>query len=307
MRINPVSAKRESKTVDFKVSFDPDRASDWCELIKDIVAMANSGGGTILIGVNDRGDCTGDEAALKVMNNDPAKITDKIAKYTGMQFDAFAIDRCKRRGRWVAAITVGQSNPPLVFEKPGTYALEDGKQKTAFAVGTLYVRHGAKSEPARSTDIDRLIERHVNRARKEWLTGVKKVVTAPLGSAVSVLPPQVVQSDSPTATPIRITTNPSAPEYQLVDPDQTHPWRQKELIEELNNSLPTKINQYDILAVRQLYEVDKNSNFAHKSRFAAPQYSRTFATWLLERHSRDPSFFQKSRDEYKRRIAKKSK
>src|ERR1700745_3001494 len=48
MRENPASAKRESKTVDFKTAFDPDRASDWCELIKDMVAVANSGGGTIL-------------------------------------------------------------------------------------------------------------------------------------------------------------------------------------------------------------------------------------------------------------------
>jgi len=50
-----VSAKRESKAVDFKRSFDPASVAEWCELIKDIVAMANSGGGTILIGVNNDG------------------------------------------------------------------------------------------------------------------------------------------------------------------------------------------------------------------------------------------------------------
>jgi len=37
-------AKRESKYVDFKRKFDPANPGEWCELIKDMVAMANSGG-----------------------------------------------------------------------------------------------------------------------------------------------------------------------------------------------------------------------------------------------------------------------
>ena len=43
----------ESGSVDFKASFDPKSTQDWCELIKDIIAMTNSGGGTIIIGVAD--------------------------------------------------------------------------------------------------------------------------------------------------------------------------------------------------------------------------------------------------------------
>jgi hypothetical protein len=35
----------ESTTLDFKSSFDPDSKQDWCELIKDMLAMSNSGGG----------------------------------------------------------------------------------------------------------------------------------------------------------------------------------------------------------------------------------------------------------------------
>ena len=41
------AAKRESKYIEFKVSFDIDSTQDWCEIIKDIVAIANSGGGII--------------------------------------------------------------------------------------------------------------------------------------------------------------------------------------------------------------------------------------------------------------------
>jgi hypothetical protein len=302
-----LQAKRESKSVDFKISFDTDRNSDWCELIKDFVSMANSGGGTILIGVANDGSCSGDPAGLKVLDLDPAVITDKVARYTGAQFDGFSVVRGQRDGNSVAVVAVQAAQNPLIFEKPGTYPVEGGKQRTAFGAGTLYVRHGAKSEPAKSEDIARIIEKQIQRVRKEWLAGVRKVVTAPTGSAVSVLPPNVTPSGRPDATAIRLTTDPNAPQYRLVDPDITHPWRQKELIAEVNKSLPPerRINQFDVLSIRHLYNIDDDPRYVHKSRFATPQYSPSFASWLLESFATDPSFFEKSRDEYKRRRATK--
>jgi len=39
----------ESASADFKSSFDPQSKQDWCELIKDIVAMSNSGGPKALV------------------------------------------------------------------------------------------------------------------------------------------------------------------------------------------------------------------------------------------------------------------
>lgn len=49
----------ESTTVDFKTSFDPQSKGDWCELIKDIIAMTNSGGGSLIVGVADDGSFSG--------------------------------------------------------------------------------------------------------------------------------------------------------------------------------------------------------------------------------------------------------
>jgi hypothetical protein len=48
-------AENECASLDFRASVDPIAPRDWCESIKDIVAMSNSGGGLILIGVNDDG------------------------------------------------------------------------------------------------------------------------------------------------------------------------------------------------------------------------------------------------------------
>jgi hypothetical protein len=39
----------ETQSVDFKRQFDPSSSAEWCELTKDLVAMANSGGGVILV------------------------------------------------------------------------------------------------------------------------------------------------------------------------------------------------------------------------------------------------------------------
>jgi Putative DNA-binding domain/EC042_2821-lke REase len=296
-------AKRESKTVDFKRSFDTESGGEWCELIKDLVAMANSGGGAIIIGLENDGSPSRDPSITKVLALDPAHLTDKVAKYTGKQFDGFSVGEGEREGGKVAVLSIGAASTPIMFEKPGTYPTADGKQKTAFGIGTLYVRHGAKSEPATSEDVARIFERYVQAIRKEWMAGVRKVVNARVGSAVAVLPPEVRQTDSPDATPIRITKDPTAPEYRLINPDVTHPWRQKELIAEVNKALPGshRINQFDILAVRHLYDVDSDPRFAHKSRFATTQYSPAFYEWLLEQYGRDSGFFEKTRLEHRRR------
>lgn len=101
------------------------------------------------------------------------------------------------------------------------------------------------------------------------------------------------------ATPIRITDDPRAPEYQLIDPDKTHPWWQKELLQELNKSLSEKVNPYDLLAVRRLNRIDEDPTFVHKPRFGSTQYSPIFAEWLLKQHSIDPTFFQRCRSAFK--------
>lgn len=60
-----------------QVRIRPSSPAAWCELVKDIVACANSGGGVLVFGVNnDSSVCGGDLSAVKEM--DPATITSKI-------------------------------------------------------------------------------------------------------------------------------------------------------------------------------------------------------------------------------------
>ena len=132
------TAVRELKLLDFKSEFDVASAGAWCEVIKDIVAFANSGGGVIVFGVADDGSPSNyDSTAL--LGHDTAQITTRIARYTNYQFGEFEILEVDRSGRAFAAILIGPTDIPMVFIRPGTYEVPDTagvrKQKTAFGLG----------------------------------------------------------------------------------------------------------------------------------------------------------------------------
>jgi len=147
----------ESSSVDYKSSFDIASAGDWVEIVKDIVAFANSGGGIIVFGLNDDGTSSAFDCRL-LQSIDPATVTDKLYKYTNQQLHSFVFLSTIKDGMTLFAIEIGPASVPIVFSKPGTYDIGGGKQKTAFSIGTMYFRHGAKSEPANSEDLRVFIE-----------------------------------------------------------------------------------------------------------------------------------------------------
>jgi Putative DNA-binding domain len=297
-----LKAKRESKLVDFKSAFDPESTGDWCELVKDVVAMANSGGGAIVIGL-DNGGSPSKNNVKPVLDLDHAKFVDKIRKYTGFEFGELEVHEAKKQDDTVAVIEISAVKVPMVFTEVGTYAIEvEGKQKqkTAFSKGTVYFRHGAKSEPGTTEDIRNVIERQLEAIRGEWLDGVRKVVRAPQGSSVTVFSGEVKESNSPEATPIRLVDDPNAPGYRLIDHDTTYPHRQTELVDVVNGMLPEGIdvNTYDILAVRRVHGIDGDPRYCHTPKFGSPQYSDNFAKWIVDRHKENKNFFAEARQKY---------
>lgn len=187
-----ISAKRESKYIEFIEKLDTNQAKDWCEIIKEIVAMANSGGGIIEIGVRNDGSSSGEDVSA-ILQIDPAQITDKIAKYTGEQFDKFSMREADRNGCKIAVLQVDGVSIPMVFTRPGTYDV-GGRQRIAFSMGSVYFRHGAKSEPGNTNDLRKSLDREIARIRKSWLGNIRKIVYAP-----SVKPIKVVDDSSAPA------------------------------------------------------------------------------------------------------------
>ncbi len=85
-----LTAKRESRSVEFKEQFLPADAKQSLEILKDIVAIANSGGGTLVVGIRNSGEPSGVDVSL-VLDHDHAKYCDLIRKYTLQDFCDFEV------------------------------------------------------------------------------------------------------------------------------------------------------------------------------------------------------------------------
>src|SRR6266540_1926962 len=224
-------ATRSSKRVAIRERFES------VELVRDIAAMANSGGGVIVLA-----------GAAGV---DEELIHEELARYAEPEFEAFTVERISRNGRPATAIVVeGAKGTPLVFSKQGRAG-----------GGVAFARGGAEVAVVETAERD--------------------------------------EEGRPTL--IRLTTDPHAPLYGQVDPDHSHPYRQKEVIREVNARLRDReVNAFDVLSVRRVHAITEETRpeFVHVPKFGSPQYSDAFVDWLVAEDNRDPQFFARAKAAY---------
>lgn len=143
----------ETGTLDFKETADLTHCRDRVELAKDVLAMANSGGGYIVIGVEDAsrrqvGISEGVSAALR----DAKTVNDQLKKYCGRYIKVLVaqheIQHPAEGSIRLALIRV----PAATMEKVpaqdnGVYPdpTDPAKQKWVFRRGDIYVRKGDES------------------------------------------------------------------------------------------------------------------------------------------------------------------
>jgi hypothetical protein len=237
-------ATRASKYVAFSEAGD---------VLKDVVALANVGGGVVLTA-------------------DPPDVGDIRRQ---LAFDDVELASTER-GPVLVVGPAGES--PLTLDSHGAF-----------------FRHGAKSVPASRDDLRRFVERRLAAARKRLIVDIKRVISAPEGSEIVAIERSEDESGERV---IRITTDVHAPLYRAVDFDVTHPYRQKELVEEVNRRLPDEqaINAYEFQAIKRTYDVDPD--FVHRPRFGTNQYSQAFVDWLVEHIERDRDFVARARARY---------
>jgi Schlafen, AlbA_2 len=313
----------ESASLDFKSAFDPQSKQDWCELIKDMIAMSNSGGGLIIVGVNDDGTPAENSDLSPLLSVDPADVTNKIHSYTDQHFAKFDIVPDIRHEKAVAVIDIGASDTPIVFTAHGGYAVSGG-QKAAFVRGSVYFRHGAKSEPGTTDDLRQAIERRLEQVKEFWLAGIGKIMTAPAGSEVQIVQREITLTnseeampvrlmsdgaapavgindvtlrDTPDAAAIRLTNDENAPTLSVMQADKLYPYRQKELLKRLAERLDsdTTVSSHDLQCVRRVYKVDENPMFTYQAQHSPRKYTEGFVDWILNRHEENPEFFQQAR------------
>jgi hypothetical protein len=272
-----VEAKRSSKRVALH-----DRL-DYVELVRDLAAMANSGGGVIVLD--------------GIAGVDEELLHERLGEYAEPEFEGFTVEALTRNGRPSTAVVVeGVRNAPLVFTRTGRI----GGEHVAFVRGGLYFRHGAKSEAATGDDVRDFIRRQLEATRTQWLANIRQVMHAPDGAEVAVIE-TAERDEEGRPTLIRLTTDPHAPLYGQVDPDHSHPYRQKEVIREVNSRLGEgAVNAFDVLSVRRVHAVSEETRpeFVHVPKFGSPQYSDAFVEWLVAERERDARFFEKAKASY---------
>lgn len=240
------------------------------ELARDISAMANSGGGVVVV----RGAV--EEEFLH----------EELERHVEPEFDGFETHDVVRGGTPATAIVVDAVvGSPLV-------CVDDGE---------LYVRRGGRSRRAAGDDVRDFILRQLNATRRQWIANIRQVMHAPDRAEVAIVE-TAERDEEGRPTLIRLTTDPHAPLYGQVDPDQSHPYRQKEVIAETNERLDghRSVNAFDVLSVRRVYEITEESRpeFVHVPKFGSPQYSDAFVDWLVEQDARDPAFFAAAKARY---------
>jgi hypothetical protein len=295
------SAVNESEALDFKEHFNPTSKGEWLEILKDLVAFANSGGGCIVFGIQDGGQPSGLDC-MEVCECDPADLTNKFYSFTGRHFSDFEIAKIERGGLFFAAILVQSVDIPLVFSAVGNYQTPHGKQKTAFVAGSVYFRHGAKSEPCTSEDLSRFVDREICRVREQWLGRLRMVVEAPPNSDFQVVSSSsAVRLDQESGMAVRITQDPTAPAYRIADPDLTHPHRQKDVVIRVNQSIggTISITTHDFLCARRIYGLDSKPEYSYKPQHGSQIYTETAVMWMVEQILADPKFLSDCREGYR--------
>jgi hypothetical protein len=198
---------------------------------------------------------------------------------------------------------VAASDTPVVFTKPGTYELPDKKQKTAFGQGTIYFRHGSKSEHGNRNDLANWRDREITKARRSWLGGIRKVVETNPDETVTVISSSLMSPKYSSMVQAAISSDPSAIKFAPTNAGDIWPHRQIDVIREVNKKLGNgvTINSHDILCIKNKYDVMKaHPEFAYKPhKLASPQYSDAFVEWLLAEYKKNKNFFQKAREDHK--------
>ena len=88
----------------------------------------------------------------------------------------------------VAIFLINAPDSPIVFQKAGTYLVEKNRQQTVFSQGTVYFRHGAKTESGTTDDLRKFISGRVREMQDQLVKGLRKVSEAPRGSQLQIVP-----------------------------------------------------------------------------------------------------------------------
>lgn len=145
--IKTMLEQREGEEVDFKQEFEPS-TEFFVEIAKDIMAFANTNGGCIIFGFEDQTLSLTGVSRCNLSDIRQSDIENALWKLLGRVRFKWVVGEYK--GKPVAIIQVPQGDQPIIAIRDGNYTVQ-GRTKSAFRQGDIYVRRGSQS--VRATEL----------------------------------------------------------------------------------------------------------------------------------------------------------
>jgi hypothetical protein len=283
--------ERELSATAAALSFEASSHRDWCELVRDIVAIANSGGGTVKLKTRDA-----TPSMARQGGSIPGRMTiiEKLEYYTGQSFDTLNVATIDGEES-AALIHVAPAAAPIGFTQAGLVVDADPTKAASilFPAGSFYFWHGGSSRPGTTDDIREFFHRELRHVARQWVRRMHSMLDETLQPGKAHC---AAENGLTNPQPVRIVTDPAAPALQPQDVDRLYPLRQKDLVRTLNRQFGQRlVNSYDIQAVRRQHRLDDRPDFVFYLPGAGRRYSHAAAEWFASEYQRDDQFFQLAR------------
>jgi hypothetical protein len=231
-------------------------------LVKTIVAMANTGGGSIRVQPTPSARREIESAALDALVN----------RYVAPALQGLASEAAEDGAQRIAV--PDSERKPHVFVESGRYR-DDGKAELEFAKGQLWVRHGASNAEASGEDVQRIVLAAAGRLLER------------IGLQIQS-PGFLLHEEGAPAQPVRLVDDPTAPIVRA-DPDVVRPLTRQQLCERFGKPyawIVAALRRLGIESDRSLAYADRNSA-GHPTRW---RYTERVAALVQERLEQQPDW-----------------
>lgn len=212
-RAGSAAVLAESATEEHKQGFDGSTRAK-VQLVKELIAMANSNGGSVVYGVNDTGIAVGVDSET-IRRLDQSRLGGYLSSYVGDQRVELEVNSEIVNGARVVRIRVALcTSPPIVMEADGTCP-NGARQETLFRAGTALVRDHTSARPARRADFVRWIAAAEKRGERAAYDLMRLVAERPPGTIVQFAVPE-----SPSARLSNATQAFKLDPRKLLGPDE---------------------------------------------------------------------------------------
>lgn len=154
----------ESAKLDYKSDYDPSSTTHRVRLVKHVLAMGNTAGGYIVVGVDDDGTRKGlSPPALEKI--DEATVRAQVSGFTPARIPIFVDTTLEYGGMHFAVVTVLPLRDTLAIPNSDGHCPEG----PLFRKGDVLVRHGSASERWTQADADYLLRRISQAKKDDWV------------------------------------------------------------------------------------------------------------------------------------------